>query len=904
MLRGLIPIPEQGTRAVQPFHDPPRNKTAALFAAAAFALFAVVDVCAFRTGLYHGILDPSSSTGSFESAIAQFRSFPSQARRDVLVLGDSRIYSGLNPQAASAAAGGLRFLNGGVPGTTPRCWPFFVRAIDPPARRFRAVVIAVDTYADDDSAIGSLDGDDRPMDLRYVVFQTRLTDLPKLAGSFSDPRERVENGIDLFWRGQELRDDVQALAADPRARLAALRQAREAPSYDPLAAHPRSESLAGLTANFATNELTYPAALSDGERSAIATQVLPIPKPSLSYALYREQWLAPIAQRYASTGTPVFFVRIPTRPVHRVASQLPSGSLVEIAQTQQARLIPAAAYLALERPELFADEDHLNAAGSLKFSRRLGSDVRRMLDDPPPRDAPTARAPASRAAASRAAAAPQTAATTAPPPPHEHHSLSWFAAACGIGIPLNFTSYEFWLFFAIVAALYYFLPRRFGRAVLLVASYYFYARWNAWYVLFLWILTGSDYAIGLALERRRETGRASRLLLGLGVAANLAFLGSFKYTNFASGTAAALIRMHQNPWLVNLFVPIGISFHTFQSISYLVDVYRGRTPAVRKLSDYALYLAFFPQLLAGPIVRAGLFFGELFTWRPPGPDDITYGLARVGFGLLKKTAVADQFASVANGYFDSIASHPGAPAAWSAVFAFSMQIYFDFSGYSDIAIGCARLFGFVFPENFRMPYLATSVTDFWHRWHITLSTWLRDYLYIPLGGSRYGSFATLRNLMLTMLLGGLWHGAQWTFVAWGAFHGAMLCFERIFGIGRAGAAAPRGIALVARVVLTFTMVTLAWVLFRAPSFAVATDVYRAMFAGGAGPMLFSGWQGVLAVGVVAFGALRLALARWSIAPQWVQLRPAVQIGALAGLLVTLQLFSWPGLSPTFIYFKF
>jgi MBOAT, membrane-bound O-acyltransferase family len=216
--------------------------------------------------------------------------------------------------------------------------------------------------------------------------------------------------------------------------------------------------------------------------------------------------------------------------------------------------------------------------------------------------------------------------------------------------------------------------------------------------------------------------------------------------------------------------------------------------AIRKPLDYALYLAFFPQLLAGPIVRSRLFFGELFAWRPPGPDDVTYGFARVGFGLVKKMAIADQFAPIANGYFGSITSHPGAPAAWGAVFAFGMQIYFDFSGYSDIAIGCARLLGFVFPENFRMPYLATSITDFWHRWHITLSTWLRDYLYIPLGGSRHGTLATLRNLMITMLLGGLWHGAQWTFVAWGGVHGVMLCIERLLGIGHERDAARFGSA--------------------------------------------------------------------------------------------------------------
>ena len=866
--------------------DSAAKKTAALLILA-FTFFALVDVAAFRTGLYPSVLDPSSSTGSFEAAIRQFRALRRDPRTDVLVLGDSRIYSGLDPQAASSASN-LRFLNGGIPGTTPRCWPFFVRAIDPRADRLRAVVIAVDTYADDDSAIGSLDGDDRPMDLRYVVFQTRLRDLPKLAGSFSDPRERVEYGIDLFWRGVELRDDVQALAADPFARITRLGQAASTPAYDPLAAHPRTESLAGLRVDFARNAIDYPAGLSDGERRAIATQVLADARPSASYALYRRRWLEPIVARYEAAGVPVFFVRIPTRPAHRDALQAPSGSLLEIARDQHARLIPAAPYLALERPELFADEDHLNSAGSLRFSRLLGSDVARSLVTP--------STPANHLVI-RSASAASSRRTSA------HHSLSWFAAAVGIGIPLRFQSYEFWLFVAIVAALFYGLPRWAGRYVLLVASYYFYARWNAWYLLFLWILTASDFFIAIALERARDARRRNpRVLLALGVAANLAFLGSFKYTNFASGTVAALLGMRADPWLVSLFVPIGISFHTFQSISYLVDVYRGRMTAIRKPLDYALYLAFFPQLLAGPIVRAGLFFGELFAWRPPGPDDITYGLARAGFGLFKKMAIADQFADIANAYWGSIASHPGAPAAWSALFAFGMQIYFDFSGYSDIAIGCARLFGFVFPENFRMPYLATSITDFWHRWHVTLSTWLRDYLYIPLGGNRHGTIATLRNLMVTMLLGGLWHGAQWTFVAWGGFHGVMLCIERLAGVGHERV--QRGLVTAARIALTFALVSLAWVLFRSPTFGVAIEVYRALFAGGGGAPMLSGWPAVLTCGIVGFGGVRLVLERRGVAFAWPQLRPLAHAGALAGLLLALQLLTWSGPSPTFIYFKF
>jgi D-alanyl-lipoteichoic acid acyltransferase DltB (MBOAT superfamily) len=868
------------------------KKTAAFLVAAAFAIFALVDAVAFRTALYRNLLDPASSTGSFEGAIAQFRALRAQPRTDVLVLGDSRIYSGLDPRVASAASGNLRFLNGGVPGTTPRCWPFFVRAIDPRASRFRAVVIAVDTYADDDTAIGSLDGDDRPMDLRYVVFQTRVSDLPKLAGSFSDPRERVEHGIDLFWRGVELRDDVQAFVANPPARFAAIAQARLAPAYDPLAAHPRSESLAGLQVDFANGTIRYPPSVTDDARAAIATQVLGVAKPSPSYAKYREQWLLPIAAQYESAGIPVFFVRIPTRPVHREPAQVPSGSLVAIANATGARLLPAAPYMRLERPELFADEDHLNREGSLRFSRTLGRDVASLL-------APRAVTFMGSVILSQTHRAGKEAT-----PPHHHHSLSWFAAAAGIGIPLPFQSYEFWLFVAIVAGLFYGLPRRAGRYVLLLTSYYFYARWNAWYLVFLWILTASDFLIALALERSREArGRSPRLLLAAGVAANLAFLGTFKYTNFASGTIAALLGMHQNPWLLDLFVPIGISFHTFQSISYIVDVYRGRMPAIRKPLDYALYLAFFPQLLAGPIVRAGLFFGELFAWRPPSADDIAYGLARAGFGLVKKMAIADQFAGVANAYWSSVGSHPGAPAAWSALFAFSMQIYFDFSGYSDIAIGCARLFGFVFPENFNMPYLATSVTDFWHRWHITLSTWLRDYLYIPLGGSRNGGAATLRNLMVTMLLGGLWHGAQWTFVAWGGLHGLMLCVERLAGIGHKRES-PRGIVALVRIVLTFLAVSLAWVLFRSPAFETALAVYRQLFTGGPGPAMLAGWQALLAAGVVAFAAVRLLLQRLRIEPRWPAMPPLAQIGALACLLGTLELFTWQGVSPTFIYFKF
>ncbi|MGA8534134.1 MAG: MBOAT family protein [Candidatus Tumulicola sp.] len=863
---------------------PDSRRASVVAIAAGTLLFALLSVLMFWGALYRPLLDPASTTGAFESAIARLLEVRTDPRHDVLVLGDSRVYSGLNPAQASAAAGGhLRFLDGSVPGTTPRCWFFFVRAVDPRAARFRAIVIPVDTYRDDDSAIGSIDGDERQLDLHYVVFRAGLRDIPKLAESFPDSRTRLNVGTDLMLRGPELRDDAQAFAADPVARLQAIAQARTLDPYDPFAAHPRSQNLNGMRVDFARGHIVFPPSISEPERREIENQVLRVPHASPSYERYRRRWLGPIVARYAAAGVPVIFVRLPTRPAHRGAKASVAGSLLELARTYGARILPQEGYLVLERPGLFADHDHLNAGGSAAFSAELGRDVERAIAD-------------------RAASVTNPESEPSRPPNRSNGS-PWRAAreALGIGVPLTFQSYEFWIFFALVAALFYTVASRFRRFVLLAASYYFYARWNAWYVLFLWILTISDYAIAIALERASPTAR--KVALVAGVAANLAFLSTFKYVNFASGTIAALIGMHANPWLVSLIVPIGISFHTFQSISYIVDVYRGKMRAVRDPFDYALYLAFFPQLLAGPIVRAGLFFSELFAWRKPSAEDVGYGCMRVGFGLVKKIAIADQFAQVSNAYFDSVATHPGSLAAIGTVFAFSMQIYFDFSGYSDIAIGCARLLGFVFPENFAQPYLATSITDFWHRWHITLSTWLRDYLYIPLGGSRNGLSQTLRNLMLTMLLGGLWHGSQWTFVAWGGYHGVLLSLERVFRIGRAGDE-PRGMVYLLRISTTFVAVSLGWVLFRAPSFGVVAQVYRQLLAGGWQGWPLHGWQAVLSAGIVVYALIRLAAMRRRVDLSWNAFPLSVRAGTLAALLIALELFSWPGAPATFIYFKF
>jgi len=752
-----------------------------------------------------------------------------------------------------------------------------LKAIDPDARRFRAIVIPIDADADDDGAIGSIDGNQRQQDLHYVAFALMPSQIPKLAMSFSGMRTEFNTAMSLLLRGPLLRDDVQALGANPAARLDDA--SKGGADFSPLAWHPRDETLEGLHVDFVRNAIGYPAGISADERSAMTVQVLRRVNPSPSYAAYRRDWLYPIVQRYRAAGTPVILVRIPTRPAHRNPDDPVTGSLLALQKSGLAHIIPWQPYLALERPALFADHDHLNRAGSVLFSNRLGRDAARVLADP----------------------APASYGLFVPAPRHLPSPLPWMREAIGIGNPLEFQSYEFWIFLAIVALFFYLLPMGSRRYVLLAASYYFYARWNGWYVVFLLALTASDFVIALALQRT-SGGRRQRLLAG-GIAANLAFLGTFKYANLTTGTVSALLGMHRDPWLVGWIVPIGISFHTFQSISYLVDVERGKTPAIRNPWDYALYLAFFPQLLSGPIVRAGLFFGELFHWRPPSSADVAYASWRIAFGLFKKVAIADQFGPAVDSYFGPAAIHPGAPAAWTAIFAFSMQIYFDFSAYSDIAIGTARLFGFVFPENFNLPYLATTVTEFWHRWHMTLSSWLRDYLYVPLGGNRDGRWATIRNLLVTMLLGGLWHGAQWTFVAWGGLHGLLLVFERVTGI-RNRPAGENPFIRGTRALVTFVAVTLAWVLFRATSFPQAMAIYRALLFGGPGDSLITGWCAVVTFAILAFAGVRIALGenagRWT----WKGLPQFAQAGTIAAMLLGVELLSWPGASAPFIYFKF
>ena len=462
-----------------------------------------------------------------------------------------------------------------------------------------------------------------------------------------------------------------------------------------------------------------------------------------------------------------------------------------------------------------------------------------------------------------------------------------------------FNTIQFFIFLAVVLALFYGSPRRFRRYILLAASYFFYACWNYKFVALLLTLTAIDYTAGIWLERV-SAGPRKKALLILSLSANLGFLGFFKYYNFLAANLALLLGRPPHSFWLEILLPLGISFHTFQSMSYVVDVYRGEQKAVRSPIDYALFICFFPQLVAGPIVRAHTFFRDLFDWRPPSAGDVSNGILLMALGLTKKMAFADQFAKVANGYFSDVAGNPGMVTAWTGVLAFGLQIYFDFSGYTDMAIGMAKLLGFHFPVNFRRPYLASSITDFWRRWHISLSTWLRDYLYIPLGGNRHGKWMTYRNLAITMLLGGLWHGASWNFVIWGGYHGALLSVERAFR-GNRPIREEWDWLYPVKAIATFGLVLISWVFFRAADLPQSMQILGQMFSHPGGHTLLQHWHVGLALVALALAVVeekRDWFARIVEAPAW------AYATALAAMFLCLEVFGVIDASIPFIYFQF
>jgi D-alanyl-lipoteichoic acid acyltransferase DltB (MBOAT superfamily) len=493
-----------------------------------------------------------------------------------------------------------------------------------------------------------------------------------------------------------------------------------------------------------------------------------------------------------------------------------------------------------------------------------------------------------------------------------------------------FNSFAFFIFFPIVATVVILLRRRVTarNTALLAAGYYFYGQWDWRFLGLLALTTFVDFTAGMLLDRDDRLaafdpahppprGRRDRLILAASVCVNLTILGFFKYFDFFANSAASLMSrlgIEAHPFLLKVVLPVGVSFYTFQSIAYVVDVYRRKAPAERNLLTYATYVAFFPQLVAGPIERITHMGPQLRAPTVVTLEKFYRGAYLIGWGLFKKVVIADNMALLV----DSVMGYPH-PAWWTALiasYAFAIQIYCDFSGYTDIARGSARIMGFELLQNFDAPYLATNPQEFWRRWHISLSTWLRDYLYIPLGGSRAGAARTYINLMITMVLGGLWHGASWTFVCWGAFHGIMLCVHRAIApwlarvtapIARAGRAGQAAWWIV-RLVVFFHLTCFGWLLFRAESLRqfvhfVASIVGAARLKAAAWNLVPDPWiQGFIACAIVMLLA-DLWQRRAGHDELALDVRPAPRALLYAGCILAFVLFGNFGGS-RFIYFQF
>lgn len=397
-----------------------------------------------------------------------------------------------------------------------------------------------------------------------------------------------------------------------------------------------------------------------------------------------------------------------------------------------------------------------------------------------------------------------------------------------------FNSYEFAVFFISIYVIYLLSNHRWQNRWLLLASYSFYGSWNWRFLSLIWISTIVDYYCGLKIANS-STRRKRRAFLLLSMCSNLGILGFFKYFNFFAGSFQDL--MHSVGWQVDTFtlhvvLPVGISFYTFQTMSYTIDIYRKQIQPTRYFLDFALFVAFFPQLVAGPIERAKNLLPQMLNKRIITQDKINEGLWLILLGLFKKVYIADNLSRIVDTVFSSEAPVSGAETLL-AVYAFAFQIYGDFSGYSDIARGVSKLLGFELMVNFRMPYFATSVREFWRRWHISLSTWLKDYLYISLGGDRSGRLKTYRNLFLTMTIGGLWHGAAWNFILWGVFHGVTLSLHRL-ALPLLGMIAPRAhffkyLWNTACAVVTFHFICFGWLLFRSQAFSQIKSMLYLIF---------------------------------------------------------------------------
>jgi len=479
-----------------------------------------------------------------------------------------------------------------------------------------------------------------------------------------------------------------------------------------------------------------------------------------------------------------------------------------------------------------------------------------------------------------------------------------------------FNSLEFLIFFPVVVAAYFALPARYRWVLLLAASYYFYIAWKAEYVVLIIISTLVDYVAGLRMGRIPERSRRKGYLF-LSLAIHLSILFAFKYFNFFNDSFRALFQRLDLFYPIPAFralLPVGISFYTFKSLSYIIDIYRGNKQPETHLGIFALYVSFFPQLIAGPIDRSERMIPQLKQRQPLDWERVLSGLRRMGWGYFKKLVIADRLAVVVDAVYNDPTAYTGVPLILSTYF-FAFQIYCDFSGYSDIAIGAARVMGYELTENFKRPYYARSIGEFWRRWHITLSTWFRDYLYIPLRGNRASRPRVSLNLMIVFLVSGLWHGAAWTFVIWGALHGLYLVASLWLGGLRqaleraAGLASRPRLRKLVYVFGTFHLVTFAWIFFRANSLSDAAYIVSHLFRGldlragyGLGLGLYQ-----IAIALAALAALELAHwveRRGLTASAFLRARPAwVRLGLDYALVFSILLFGRMGVTE-FIYFQF
>lgn len=430
-----------------------------------------------------------------------------------------------------------------------------------------------------------------------------------------------------------------------------------------------------------------------------------------------------------------------------------------------------------------------------------------------------------------------------------------------------FNSIAFAVFLPTVFAVYWALPHRFRRSVLLAASYYFYMSWNAKYVVLILFITAVSYFAARACESCRN----KRIPVYAAAVLCLALLFVFKYFNFFSGALNSLfsrLGVPFHPATLKLLLPVGISFYTFQALSYVIDVSRGKIRAENHFGAYAAFISFFPQLVAGPVERTENLLPQISSEKKFDCGRATYGLKLMAWGFFKKMVIADTFAAYADRVFNGLNSYSGLILVL-AVFFFAIQIYCDFSGYSDIAVGTASLFGIDLMTNFKSPYFSQSIKEFWSRWHISLSSWFRDYVYIPLGGNRRSKSRTAFNLMTTFLLSGLWHGANWTFIVWGGVHGALQVAEKFLlpqlrlprlpekNGGRPAGRLPRAL----KTASVFVLVCAAWIFFRARSLGEAAYVFRNMFAGIGNPAgyLFSAIDSLRSIGIGKMKLLEAAV---------------------------------------------